>query len=77
MGFKVSISGSSCGRRRRGLMVGVLLLSQHLYVPVYICVYVCVLALQQEIEEVCGEQASDSYQVMVDTLQQKIDSASE
>lgn len=35
------------------------------------------VALQQEVREVCGEETSDSYQEMVDTLQQKIDSASE
>lgn len=34
-------------------------------------------ALQQEVSEVCGEESSDSYQEMVDSLQQKIDSASE
>ncbi len=34
-------------------------------------------ALQKEVREVCGEETADSYQEMVGSLQQKIDSASE
>lgn len=35
------------------------------------------IALQQEVKDTCGEESSDSYQEIMDTLQQKIDSASE
>lgn len=37
----------------------------------------CCAALEQEVREVCGEGTVDSYQEMEQSLQLKVDSASE